>query len=177
MDRRERSIRRLRRAKIAMVWVTVALGVAIGVSAFYEVGIGALTTTSGRPRVVISVYRGLAGVAVNSAGYHPVYAGARLTLNQVRSPLMLRLLPILSPGSSPLRLAIGVPLIYPFVLSTALFWRFGRSEKRIARLGGACQTCGYDLRGSAGTVCPECGSAKMAENPRAEVRGSGGDSA
>lgn len=38
----------------------------------------------------------------------------------------------------------------------SLVWR-GPVRRYLRRSNGLCQWCGYDLRGSAGTICSECG--------------------
>ncbi len=57
-------------------------------------------------------------------------------------------------------LRVGVPLWIPTAVVGAALWLMAsplRAYRRRRRLRqGCCQTCGYDLRGSAGG-CPECG--------------------
>jgi hypothetical protein len=50
---------------------------------------------------------------------------------------------------------VVLPLWIPMVLFGAGVW-FGR-KRRGWRGEGVCRACGYDMRGSAGRVCPECG--------------------
>jgi hypothetical protein len=47
---------------------------------------------------------------------------------------------------------------YAIVLGTFVAWAV---HTRIKRLSGFCIWCGYDLRGTEGAVCPECGRARV----------------
>jgi hypothetical protein len=49
-------------------------------------------------------------------------------------------------------LIVGAILVTPMLL----FWRRNHRLRRRIR-EGRCRTCGYDLRGSVSSVCPECG--------------------
>jgi hypothetical protein len=71
------------------------------------------------------------------------------------------LLPAYIPGKIPVRVR-WLGFVFNTVLCGAIFlllWTapgFARSRIRASR--GRCQRCGYDLSGSAGKPCPECGS-------------------
>jgi hypothetical protein len=54
-----------------------------------------------------------------------------------------------------------IPNVLIYTACFALFWRPRKffhliRERRVRR--GLCLHCGYDLRGSAATLCPECGA-------------------
>jgi hypothetical protein len=48
-------------------------------------------------------------------------------------------------------------------------WRWTRAMYR--RRHGHCAACGYDLRGSSGSVCPECGAPAVAPAPARAANG------
>jgi hypothetical protein len=66
---------------------------------------------------------------------------------------------------------VGVPywaLLPPAALPLAwLLWRRRRLRRR--RTQGRCLACGYDLRGSSGDRCPECGSVVAARGAQEVV--------
>jgi len=53
-------------------------------------------------------------------------------------------------------------LFHPAILAASLYWAI--SARRAHKPAWACQSCGYDLRGSPTTPCPECGSRAL-ESP------------
>ncbi len=44
----------------------------------------------------------------------------------------------------------------PAILAASLYW--GIAARRAWKPAWACQSCGYDLRGSGADICPECGT-------------------
>lgn len=56
-----------------------------------------------------------------------------------------------------LMIPLWVPAALLVAVSAALWWRPLVVARRRRR--GCCTNCGYDLRGNAGRICPECGTA------------------
>lgn len=69
--------------------------------------------------------------------------------------------------SIPVRWSIAVPVVcfplnalfWSLPMFLILRWRFYNQTREMARrqAAGLCEWCGYDLRGSPGSICPECG--------------------
>ena len=96
--------------------------------------------------------------------YDFVCLGFRLALEQ-RTDLPIHmgyLLPVIpTPGpwhvTRRVRAPLGLPLALVGLLFLVVIWRRAYRTRRCARLG-LCLTCEYDLRGSFGRRCPECGA-------------------
>ena len=60
------------------------------------------------------------------------------------------------------RTALDIPIWVLVVLfATPTLWLWRRDRRRQP---GLCVKCGYDLRGNASGVCPECGSEALRES-------------
>jgi hypothetical protein len=144
-------------------WTLAVIAAVLVVSMFLEVSIsdgaraqlaisrGALSLQTSRPNTIGWVLR------------RPDYVGLRV--RAVSNAPGLTLLPSyyrggfgFSPfGSSTKVLRVWVPLWPVLLLPLALV----RRKRR-----GACPTCGYNLRGISGSVCPECGGERRPDLAR-----------
>ena len=82
--------------------------------------------------------------------------------------------PVSSNSKAPLNLPRCI-LPMPFALSAVVWagavslvcwFAIPAAARHLRRKRGACTTCGYDLRGIATPVCPECGTPKSGFNPQ-----------
>ena len=64
-----------------------------------------------------------------------------------------------NPSSTWARLVAGLPCaLFLFAVSGLLVYLLKRDWQRFLGRDGHCLECGYDLRGSEASVCPECGA-------------------
>lgn len=63
-------------------------------------------------------------------------------------------------GQTQRELQAAVPTWFALLAGGLLAWRAGVAWRRARRSPHACARCGYDLRGTPGGACPECGSAR-----------------
>ncbi len=61
-------------------------------------------------------------------------------------------LSVLAPGAV---LSLGIAILHLTIVATLLFTTLATIAER--DLPGSCKSCGYDLAGNVGGVCPECG--------------------
>ena len=139
-----------------MVWVTMVVGVAM-------VGSTVCSVTFFPPRLQPS------WIGLQHGSLHAVDGIGRTSQPMVHfAPthrLELKVLPAwysLQGRSGKTTRMIDVPLVHVLAVSGSGVWFTHRQYKKARGLiTSACATCGYDLRGIAGDVCPECGTAKM----------------
>jgi hypothetical protein len=92
-------------------------------------------------------------------------------LTEVGAPIWLPLsFFVYQPGVAPTSIAIASGYLVSGAIACAWLWR--RQTKKIARrrrAAGACEACGYDLRGTP-QRCPECGTdVRLAPAPLSRV--------
>lgn len=134
---------------------------------FWSSSLGLFVASGGKPRLVAILEAGKLTVAWNDRGWSSTYATQHVFL--MEEPC-LRLSSHVQWEQGPFRAGVGFPLLYPLVLAGLLCEVFRRGDLRRISHSHACVECGYDLRGSAGDVCPECGaSVKMKDHDSGEA--------
>ena len=146
-----------------MVVVSGILGVAMAFSVFVHSGVDACPNPLGHPRLFLTLSQGCVGSlwigdGVPASETLPGFLGIHLV-----SP-SLRITPELHRGFSARSVIVTIPLLWLLMGSIALAFLTLRRLHTLERRGpGKCPKCTYDLRGIAGTVCPECGTPKSVE--------------
>ncbi len=139
-----------------MVWVTVGFGIVTSASTiwFCEFYLG---------RTLIGFSQGSFSLEWSASASNP----ASLMTGRLSPYPRIRWIPVWLchryTSGVPGYVHARVPLAYFVGASFGSAWLLHRRERAVLECIGFCATCGYDLRGSVGNVCPECGAAKSGE--------------
>ena len=156
-----------------MVAVSVVFAIGIGVNTvrgimFYKHSPRQSTIDPGQEEIFIELNRGVVRLSWQPGKPHSDWG----CLASTYSP-QLGFTPRLHAGNTqgmPLLVELELPFVYPWLLFASPTWIVHRRHKGARRSASGCPKCGYDLRGSAGDVCPECGTAKVISSPAAGAR-------